>query len=71
MGKILISIGLTIFFMGVIIYVLEDKIGWFGNLYGDVKFIKSNYRIHFPVTSMVLVSIILTIILNIVLRFFK
>ena len=71
MGKILISIGLTIFFMGVIIYVLGDKVGWFGNLYGDVKFIKSNYRIYFPITSMVLVSIILTIILNIVLRFFK
>ena len=71
MGKMLISIGFTIFIIGVIIYVLGDKIGWFGNLYGDIKVIKSNYSVYFPITSMMLASIMLTIILNIFFRFFK
>ena len=71
MGKIFITIGMTIFIIGIIMYVLEDKIGWFGNLYGDMKIIKSNYSVYIPLTSMILVSIILTIILTLFSRFFK
>ena len=71
MGKILIFIGLTIFIVGVVMYVLGNNIGGFGNLYGDIKIIQSNYKFYFPITSMLLISIILTIIINIVSHFFN
>ena len=71
MGKILITTGLCIVVLGIIIHLLGDKMGWFGNLYGDVKIIKSNYRFYFPITSMIIISVILTVVLNIILRFFK
>ena len=71
MGKLLITIGLCIFTLGVIIYIFGDRLGWFGNLYGDIKILRSNYKFYFPVTSMIVISIFLTIILNILSRFFK
>ncbi len=70
MSKILIFIGLMIFIIGVVMYACGDKIGWFGNLYGDIKIIQSNYKFYFPITSMLLISIIFTILINIIARFF-
>ena len=71
MGKLLITIGLCILTLGIIIYIFGDRLGWFGNLYGDIKILRSNYKFYFPVTSMIVISIFLTIILNILSRFFK
>ena len=71
MGKIFITIGLTIFIIGVIMYVLGDEIDWFGNLYGDIRIAKSNYGFYFPITSMIIISVVLTVIINIFSRFFK
>ena len=66
-GKILITIGTCILLIGLIFYFFGDKMGWLGNLYGDIKIIKSNYGFYFPITSMIIISIIGTIFL----KFFK
>ena len=71
MGKLIITTGLCIVVLGIIIHLLGDKMGWFGNLYGDVRVVKSHYGIYFPITSMIIISVILTVVLNIILRFFK
>ena len=71
MGKLLITTGLCIVVLGIIIHLLGDKMGWFGNLYGDVRVAKSHYGIYLPITSMIIISVILTVVLNIILRFFK
>ena len=71
MGKLLITTGLCILLLGLIIHLLGDKIEWFGNLYGDIKIIKSNYGFYFPITSMIIVSVVLTVVFNIFSRFFK
>ena len=71
MGKILITTGLCIFVVGLIIHLLGDKIGWFGNLYGDIKIVKSNYGFYFPITSMIIISLVLTLAINYFSRFFK
>ena len=70
-GKILITIGACILFVGLIFHFLGDRMGWFGNLYGDIKIIKSNYGFYFPITSMIIVSIIGTILINFFSKFFK
>ena len=70
-GKILITIGTCILLVGLIFHFLGDRMGWFGDLYGDIKIIKSNYGFYFPITSMIIVSIIGTILINFFSRFFK
>ena len=71
MAKLFIYSGLIIVFIGIIIYFFGDKMGWFGNLYGDVKIVKSNYKFYFPFTSMLIISLAITLLLNFFSRFFK
>ena len=70
-SKILITLGIVIFLFGMVLYFFGNKIDWFGNLFGDIKIIKSNYGFYFPITSMIVVSIILTILINLFSKFFK
>ncbi len=71
MAKFLIITGLLIISFGVFMHFFGDKMNWFGNMFGDIKIIKSSYRFYFPITSMVIISIILTLIINFVNRFFN
>ena len=71
MGKILITLGTILLGLGIIIHLVGDKMGWFGNLYGDWRIAKSNYEFYFPLTSMLIISVILTLAFNFFSRFFK
>jgi hypothetical protein len=68
-GKYIILIGAFILIAGVIIYFFSDKLGWIGRLPGDIRVEKENVRFYFPVTTMILFSILLSIIAGIVKRF--
>ena len=65
-GKIFMMIGALIFIFGVIIF-LADKIGgripFIGRLPGDILVQKKNFTFYFPITTSILISIILTLIL--------
>lgn len=69
-GKYIIIIGITIVLVGVIIYFFSDKLHWIGRLPGDIRVEKENFRFYFPITTMILVSILLTVILQVIRRFF-
>ncbi|GAB6279360.1 MAG: DUF2905 domain-containing protein [Lentimicrobium sp.] len=69
-GKWLIIIGILLIIIGLVIYFLPSLFRWFGHLPGDIRIEKENTRIYFPFTSLIIVSLVITIILNI-LRFFK
>ncbi|WP_243664068.1 DUF2905 domain-containing protein [Rhodothermus marinus] len=43
----------------------------FGRLPGDFSWEKGNFRIYFPLGTMLLVSLVLTILLNLLLRIFR
>jgi len=64
MGKLLITFGLILISAGVIIHFFRDKLSWFGNLIEDLSYKGENMRIYFPFSSMLIVSIVLTLILN-------
>ena len=65
MGKLLIIFGLNLISAGSIIHLFGDKLSWFGNLIGDFSFKGEKMRIYFPFSSMLIVCIVLTLILNI------
>jgi uncharacterized membrane protein len=69
-GKWLIIIGILLIIIGLVIYFLPTLFRWFGHLPGDIRIEKENTRIYFPFTSLIIVSLVITIILNI-FRFFK
>ena len=60
-GKLLIAIGLTIVLLGAL-FLLLGQLGLF-KLPGDLHFGSKNWRIFIPITSCIIISIILTLIL--------
>ena len=70
-GKIIVLIGGSLVVVGLIIWFLGDRFGWFGNLPGDIKIVTPNFGCFFPLTSMIIVSIILSVLLSLLARFFK
>ena len=70
MGILLIAAGTVIVITGLVILFLA-KIHWLGNLPGDIKHQGKNVTVHFPIVTCILISIILTILLNVILYFVK
>ena len=69
MGKLLIIIGLICVIAGLVIHFGGDKFGWMGHLPGDIRIEKGNTRFYFPLTTMIIVSVVLSVILWIVKKF--
>lgn len=68
-GKLLIYIGLIIALVGFLINTIEINFNWFGNLPGDIRIEKENFKLLIPITSMIIITIILNLIIYII-RFF-
>jgi hypothetical protein len=43
-------------------------LGWFGRLPGDIRFSAGSTRVFIPLTSMLLVSLVLTLLINLLRR---
>ena len=69
-GKIIIIIGVIIVLAGLIVYFFHDKLNWIGRLPGDVRIEKENFRFYFPITTMIALSLLVTLIAQIIRRFF-
>ncbi len=70
-GLLIIIFGFVIAFVGVVIYFLGGSLSWFGNLPGDIKIEGKNFNFYFPLTTMILVSVILNIVIKIFFYFFN
>ncbi|HPK09353.1 MAG TPA: DUF2905 domain-containing protein [Saprospiraceae bacterium] len=62
LAKLLIGIGVALIAIGLIVYFWGDKLKWIGNLPGDIRFEGENYKFYFPITTMILFSVLLNII---------
>jgi hypothetical protein len=62
LGKLLIVVGIFLVVMGILI-VLAPKIPYM-RLPGDIHIKRDNFVFYFPLVSSIVVSIILTLILN-------
>lgn len=56
---ILISVGLLIVGVGIV-WLLGPSIPWLGKLPGDILIERGNFRLYFPLTTCVLLSLLLT-----------
>ena len=61
LGKVLILLGIIIIGIGVLL-MLGDKIPWVGKLPGDIMIKREKFSFYFPLTTSLLISIILTLL---------
>ncbi len=69
-GKILIIAGLILVIAGLVIYFAGNKLNWLGHLPGDIRIEKENVRFYFPVTTMILISVVLSLVLYLIRKLF-
>lgn len=71
LGKIIVGIGIFLVVVGLVVWFAGDKLSWFGQLPGDIKIERPGFRLYAPITTMILLSIVLSIIISILSRFFR
>ena len=65
-GRVLLIVGVLALVVGGIFFLL-GKAG-VGSMPGDMRFGKGNVRVYFPLGTSIVISIILTVLLNLFLR---
>jgi hypothetical protein len=66
-ARILIATGLALVAAGLIV-LASPRIPWIGRLPGDLRFGKGNVSVYFPVATCLLLSVLLTLLVNLLRR---
>jgi hypothetical protein len=69
-GKWIMVAGALLMVLGVLVYFFYDKLNWFGHLPGDVRIEKENFRFYFPITTMIIISLVLSLIIYLIKKIF-
>ncbi|MEM8969819.1 MAG: DUF2905 domain-containing protein [Bacteroidota bacterium] len=62
MGLLLIIVGITIVFVGLMVY-FSDRIPLIGRLPGDIRIERENFTFYFPLATSILLSVIVSLII--------
>jgi hypothetical protein len=66
LGKWIILCGIILILGGGVYYLWGDKLSFIGRLPGDIRVEKENFRFYFPITTMILLSILINLVLRLV-----
>jgi formate hydrogenlyase subunit 3/multisubunit Na+/H+ antiporter MnhD subunit len=69
LSRLLMLLGLIIFVVGGLLYLGNRFDIPLGRLPGDIRIERDNFSFYFPITTMILISILLTVGLNLINRF--
>ncbi|PEN12975.1 hypothetical protein CRI94_12250 [Longibacter salinarum] len=70
MARWLIYGGIGLVLLGALVWGIGRFID-IGHLPGDVSFEGKNVKVFVPITSMIIISIVLTVLLNLILRWWQ
>jgi hypothetical protein len=70
LGRGLIYVGIGLAVVGGLV-VLLGRVLDLGNMPGDLVYKGDNVRVYVPIGTMIVLSILLTLVLNLILRFFR
>jgi membrane protein implicated in regulation of membrane protease activity len=65
-GTLIIAVGVVVVIVGVL--VTTGAFSWFGRLPGDLRLGGGRTRVFVPITSMLIVSVVLSILLTLLTR---
>ncbi len=68
MAKIIIILGIVLVAIGVVLLFIE-KIAFLGKLPGDILIKKEHFTFYFPLTTGIIISVIISLILSLVGKF--
>lgn len=64
MARWLITAGIILIAIGLVYHFAPWLINWFGKLPGDIRIESERGKIFIPIVSMILLSIVITILIN-------
>ncbi len=67
LGRFLILTGTLLIFVGIAVLLLEHVPG-LGKLPGDLVIRRGNWTLYIPIATSILLSVVLTVLLNLLLR---
>jgi hypothetical protein len=66
LALVLIALGLGLVILGVLFWL--GVLSWFGRLPGDIRVERSGLRLYVPITSMIIISVLLTLLMALIRR---
>lgn len=70
-GKSIIFLGIMIIIIGVLL-LFNDRLPFnLGKLPGDISYKKENFSFYFPITTSILISIVLSLLFYLFAKFFR
>ena len=67
MARWIIIVGVILVVIGLVLQFSPGLINWVGKLPGDIRYESEHTKIFIPITSMIIISLVLTLLIN----FFK
>lgn len=64
MGKWLTIAGMVLVVLGLILTYAPWLVNWFGKLPGDIRYESSHSKVFIPITSAIIVSVIISIVVS-------
>lgn len=71
LARVLIFVGLAIACVGLLIGLAARFFPWLGQLPGDLRYEGENFKVYVPLATMLLVSLVGTILLNVLIRILR
>ena len=68
MARVLIIVGILLVIIGISLSYAPWLFNWFGKLPGDIRIERENGVFYFPITSMLIISAILSLIVSLFFR---
>lgn len=68
LGKLLTLAGILLVIIGLVISYAPGLVNWFGKLPGDIRIGDEKRIVFIPITSMLIISIVLSLVLNLFFR---
>jgi Protein of unknown function (DUF2905) len=68
-GPALVALGLVLVVIGLLAWT--GALSRLGRLPGDLRFGNENVRIYIPITSMLLISLVASVVLSVLVRLFR
>jgi hypothetical protein len=68
MARWLIIAGIVLVVIGSILHFAPWLLNWFGKLPGDIRIETERFKLFIPITSMILISVVITVLINLFKR---
>ena len=68
-GKLIFGSGIILVIVGLGFWLFADKLGWVGNLPGDIKIERPGFSLYIPIATMLLISSGLSLVMWLIGKF--